>query len=141
MCTLATCQCGRGCIFNSGPASCDAHGNCNNRICSSQRGASCFKEFRAVQKASADPVRWILSSQGYEVPPGAVQIGVRPLRNYCELHNDRPNFAVFLLFSGAILQIAPAQSEFQQEIGRLLCNSQQHPFMRISPCAVGTAAD
>ena len=81
MCTLATCQCGRGCIFNSGPANCDAHGNCNNRICSSQRGASCFKEFRAVQKAGADPVRWILSSQGYEVPPGAVQIGVRPLRN------------------------------------------------------------
>jgi hypothetical protein len=29
-----------------------------------------------------------------------------------------------LLFSGAILQIAPAQSYFQSEIGRLLCNSQ-----------------
>ena len=29
-----------------------------------------------------------------------------------------------LLFSGAILQIAPAQSDFQWEIGRLLCNSQ-----------------
>jgi hypothetical protein len=32
---------------------------------------------------------------------------------YCELHNNRPKFALFLLFSGAILQIAPAQSGFQ----------------------------
>eukprot|EP01046_Picozoa_sp_COSAG06_P000426 COSAG06_NODE_12_length_35417_cov_270.698992_8_plen_99_part_00 len=28
------------------------------------------------------------------------------------------------LFSAAILQIAPAPSDFQSEIGRLLCNSQ-----------------
>ena len=32
---------------------------------------------------------------------------------YCELHNNRPNFALFLLLSGAILQTAPAQSAFQ----------------------------
>jgi hypothetical protein len=32
----------------------------------------------------------------------------------CELHdNDRPNFALSLLFSGAILQIALAPSDFQ----------------------------
>lgn len=58
-----------GCIFNSGPANCGSgvgHG-CNNR--------DGFKEFRAVQKAGTDPVRWILSAQGYEVPAGAVHIG------------------------------------------------------------------
>jgi len=32
---------------------------------------------------------------------------------YCELHNNRPNFALFLLFSGAVLHIVPAQSDFQ----------------------------
>jgi hypothetical protein len=31
----------------------------------------------------------------------------------CELHNDCPKFALFLLFSGGILQIAPAPSDFQ----------------------------
>ena len=31
----------------------------------------------------------------------------------CELHNNRPNFTLFLLFSGAILQIAPAQRDFK----------------------------
>jgi hypothetical protein len=44
--------------------------------------------------------------------------------DYCELHNGRPNFALFPLFSGAIMQIAPAQSNFQWETGRLLCNLQ-----------------
>jgi hypothetical protein len=42
----------------------------------------------------------------------------------CELHNNRPNFARFILFPGTILQIAPAQREFHWEIGRLFCNSQ-----------------
>jgi hypothetical protein len=67
-----------GCIFNSGPQNCDAKGgNCNNRVCGDARSSpSCFKEFRAVQKVGATPVRWILSAQGYEVPPGAVHIGV-----------------------------------------------------------------
>ena len=33
---------------------------------------------------------------------------------YCELHDNRPNVSMFpLLFSGAIMQIAPAQSHFQ----------------------------
>ena len=41
-------------------------------------------------------------------------------RYYCELfklHNNRPNFALFLLFSGAILQIAPVQSDFSRKLG------------------------
>jgi hypothetical protein len=45
--------------------------------------------------------------------------------SYCELHINRPEFVHRKrLFSGVILQIAPAQSAFQWEIGRLLCNSQ-----------------
>ena len=32
---------------------------------------------------------------------------------YCELHNNRPNFALSLLFSGVIVQIAADQSDFQ----------------------------
>jgi hypothetical protein len=32
---------------------------------------------------------------------------------YCELHDNRPNVSMFPLFSGAIMQIAPAQSHFQ----------------------------
>ena len=38
---------------------------------------------------------------------------------YCELHNNRPIFHFSLLFSEATLQIAPAQSDFQSEIGQL----------------------
>ena len=41
-------------------------------------------------------------------------------RGCCELHLNRPNFALFVLFSGAFLQIVPAQSGFQSEIGQLL---------------------
>jgi hypothetical protein len=54
------------------------------------------------------------------------RVGKRPTGTvqYCELHHNRPKFALFRLFSGAVLQIAPAQSDFQSEIGRLLCNSQ-----------------
>ncbi len=70
-----------GCIFNSGAEHCSGPGHvCNNRICADHDrpwGPSCFKEFRAVQKSGAAPVRWILTAQGYEVPPGAVHIGVR----------------------------------------------------------------
>ena len=43
---------------------------------------------------------------------------------YCKLRNNRPNFALFLLFSGAILQNAPAQSDVR-EIGRPLRYSQR----------------
>jgi hypothetical protein len=35
--------------------------------------------------------------------------------SYCELLNNRPSFAILTLFSGAILQIAPVQSDFQSE--------------------------
>jgi len=35
---------------------------------------------------------------------------------YCELHNNCPNFALFPSFSGAVLQIVPAQSEFNRAI-------------------------
>jgi hypothetical protein len=48
---------------------------------------------------------------------------------YCELHNDRPFLHFSRLFSGAVLQTAPAQSDFQSEFGRLLCNSQQTSFV------------
>jgi hypothetical protein len=67
-----------GCIFNSGPENCKGN-SCNNRICATQPGSNppknCFQEFRAVQKVGADPVRWILTSSGFEVPPGAVRVG------------------------------------------------------------------
>jgi hypothetical protein len=51
---------------------------------------------------------------------GACVLGVPNKSYYCELHNEqRPKpAALFLLFSGAILQLAPAQSDFRSEIGR-----------------------
>ena len=58
------------------------------------------------------------------------------LKGYSQAESDVPtpntanciriaqNLHFSLLSSGAFLQIAPAQSDFQSEIGRLLCNSQ-----------------
>jgi MFS family permease len=64
---------------------------------------------------------WWLSVCARLCPP---VLSARPSRSgalncYCEMHNNRPNFALFPLFSGgAILRIAPAQSGvFNRKLG------------------------